>query len=347
MTGESADGPQYLMDLAGGSWLAETLFTAVEAEIFTLLDGGGGSLATVTQETGWAPDGVPRFLRVLETMGLITGDQRLFVNTPVARDYLVKGKEHYLGDLILWRKYLGSYWRGLRECLAAGGRVDYPAGEERAAYLERLTRYIGAMDAVAKIKAQQILAVCGDVLGGGEILDVGAGSGAMAAGFLTRFPGFSATLLDLPEVLDLTRGFMEERGLSGRVSYCSGNVLEPWSLPAGRFQLVIVSNLIHVYGEDEAAHILASAARCLAVDGLLLVHDFFPEHFAHAAAVYDLNMFLNTYNGRLFPSGWVQDKLRREDLVASALIPLPTDTALIVAARRKVQLEPFLQDAGC
>ncbi|HUW63313.1 MAG TPA: class I SAM-dependent methyltransferase [Spirochaetia bacterium] len=330
--------------MASGSWLSEVLFTAVETGLFTLLDPTGKSAAVLAEETGWAAEGTVRFLNALCAMGLLRSAGLLFENSPVARDYLVKDRDQYLGDLILWRRYLAGYWQTLQDCLKAGGRVHYPSDDGHADFVGRLSRYIGAMDAVARLKAREILAIFGDAVTGGRVLDVGAGSGAIAAEFLSRFPGLSATLVDLPEVLDIAGGLMKERGLAARVAYCPANILEPWPVAPGRFQLVILSNVIHVYAAEEAGYILGAAAGCLAADGLLLIHDFFPEHFPLAAALYDLNMFINTYNGRLFASGWVQDALRRLNLFPSALIPLPTDTGLVIASRTAAGLARLSPD---
>ncbi len=326
-------GPQYLEDLATGYWFSEVFYTAMEMGLFTVLDPSGRSAAQVADELGCAPESFPRFLKALCAIGLLTTDGQLFFTTQLARDYLVKGGEKYLGDSILWRKYLQPNWRSLGDCLKAGGRTLYPDNEDSSALIERTRRYIHAMDAVAKLKASEMLPIFAQAIGEGELLDVGAGSGAVAAAFLHEFPGLRATLMDLPHVLDCTAELMKEKGLDQGVTYLAANILEPWPLAVGRFQLVILSNIIHAYDEAETLKILAKAAECLAEDGFLLIHDFFPEHFPERAFLCDLNMLINTYNGRIFPSGFVQDALTHLGLHPGTLIPLRTDTGLIIASR--------------
>jgi predicted metal-binding protein/precorrin-6B methylase 2 len=361
-------GPQYLEDLACGYWFSEALFTAVEAELFTRLEPQGKTVDELAGTTGFAVKGLERFLQALCAMGLLTsdgtGDGTRYYNTKLAAEYLVAGKEHYQGDSILWRKYLAQSWQGLAGCLKAGGRVDFGAVDEDAAQrAKRIRRYISAMDRVARTKIQEILpyfAGCetgpGVGLeagrgvgfnGTGALLDVGAGSGAMAAGILTRFPAMTATLMDLPEVLNYTREVLAERGLAAgeaaveatasgeaaRLTYCPANILEPWPVAAGTFDLVILSNIVHAYAEEEISGVLTKAAACLKLGGLILMHDFFLEHTPEKAALFDLNMFINTYNGKVFPGKWVREELARLGLCTTELIPLATDTALIFAAR--------------
>lgn len=356
-------GPQYLEDLACGYWFSEVLFTAVEAELFNILEPQGKTLHEIAGTLGFEARGLERFLQALCAMGLLTSDGACYYNTKPAGEYLVAGKEHYQGDAILWRKYLTRGWQGLADCLKAGGRVDFGAVDEDAARRAgRIRKYISAMDRVARTKIQEILpyfAGCdagpnGGLNVAGAVLDVGAGSGAMAAGFLERFPAMTATLMDLPEVLNYTRAVMAERGFTagegaaepaGRVNFCPANILEPWPVAAGAFDLVILSNIVHAYAEEEISGVLAKAAACLKPGGLILIHDFFLEHTPEKAALFDLNMFINTYNGKVFPGKWVREELARPGLCTTELIPLATDTALIFAAKEEqvlagLSLEP-------
>jgi len=337
-------GPQYVEDLASGYWFSEVLFTAVEMDLFTLLEPGGKSAAEAADVLGCALESFSRFLKALCVMGLLADDGSLFFNSQVARDYLVKGKEGYLGDLVLWRKYLKPNWETLGDCLKAGGRTLYASSEETSALISRTRRYIGAMDAVARIKAAEIWPVFVHALDRGTMLDVGAGSGAVAAAFLRQFPGLSATLMDLPHVLDYAAELMKERCLEERVTYLGANILEDWPQMAARFQLVVLSNVIHAYAEEEILEVLAKAAGYVSEDGFLLIHDSFPEHFPERAHLYDLNMLMNTYNGRIFTSGFVRDALTRLGLHPGSLIPLRTDTGLIIAARSEGILERLRPD---
>lgn len=325
--------PQYLEDLACAYWFSEVLFSAVEWDLFTLLEPEGKSLEEIAQVLKVSSPALKRFLEALCTLGLVSRCRDLFCNTAMAQKYLVKGKESYLGDSILWRRFLASHWGDLKACLKAGGRVSFPPAEEDPRCLSsRIHKFLSAMDNVAKIKVQELLPMVEEIPLKGELLDVGAGSGAMAAGFLRRFPSLTATLLDLPHVLEHTKEFMRGRNLEDRVKYLPANVLEAWPLKEHKFNLIILSNLIHTYGEEEVSHILAQAAFALKDDGLLIIHDFFLEHYPEKAALFDLNMLINTYNGKVYSSEWVRQKLLSLGLSSTETIPLGTDTAVIFAA---------------
>jgi len=340
-----ANGPQYLEDLATGYWYSETLFTAVEMEIFTLLEPEGKKLAEIAEALGVKRTGLERFLQALCSLGLLAQNGEVYFNTRVAREFLVKGKEHYQGESILWRKHLVPNWRSLRRCLKKGGRVRFARQDEGTEQIvRRIRRYGRAMDSVAKSKVKEILPIFPDLELTGEILDVGSGLGAVATGLLEHFPATRATLMDIPEVLAYARELLEATELRGRIAYCPANILEPWPLEQGHFDLVILSNIVHAYGEAEIEEVLDRAAACLKSDGLILIHDFFLEHYAEKAVLFDLNMFVNTFNGKVYGANWVREQLELRSLCVSELVPLGSDTALIFAAKAAGRLKNLCLD---
>ncbi|OGW47663.1 MAG: metal-binding protein [Nitrospirae bacterium GWC2_57_9] len=325
-------GPQYLEDLATGYWFSEVLFTAVEMDLFSLV-GAGATVEELSGALHANPHGVERFLQALCAMGLVVSAGQRYFNTKLSSDYLLRGKDQYQGDSILWRKYLRPGWNGLKECVQEGGRVDYTGNEVPSERNRRTQKYIRAMDGIAKIKAHELVGFFENGSVKGEILDVGAGSGAVAATVLEHFPEAKALFIDLPDVLDQTREFLSRRGLSNRSHFCPANILEPWPVKKQSFDLVILSNILHAYSEEELPHILRSAADCLGDQGVLLIHDFFREHYPEKAALSDLNMFINTYNGRVFSGKYVQEQLLQLELSCTDLVPLKTDTAVLFAAK--------------
>jgi predicted metal-binding protein/SAM-dependent methyltransferase len=340
-----ASGHQYLEDLATGYWFSEALFTAVEMNLFSLIGAEGTTIDELSRALDANLHGLKRFLHALEKMGLVTNDGPLYFNTKLSDDYLVCGKELYQGDSILWRKELRARWQGMEDCLKAGGRAAYAGRDEPDARIKRIQKYIGAMDSIAKVKARELITFFADRPITGAILDVGAGSGAIAAAFLDLFPQTSAVFLDLADVLERTRELLAHRKFDTRTRYCPANILEPWPVNEQTFDLVILSNILHAYSERELPHILRSAAACLAEGGVLLVHDFFLEHCSEKAALSDLNMFINTHNGRVFPGRLVQEELRSLGLSCTDLVPLKTDTAVLFAAQEGAGLASLRLDA--
>ncbi len=336
-------GSQYLEDLATAYWYSEVIFTAVELDIFSRLEPAGATAERIAHLLGLDTGAVERFMGALHSMGLVTHFTGLFYNTKITSTYLVKGKENYQGNSILWRKFLSGPWGNLEASLQSGGRVLDASTPKPGELAKRIRRYIHAMDDVARTKVPEILKLFSNLEG--NILDAGAGSGAVSAGFLERFPSTRATLLDLPEVLECAAEMLRHRQLEDRTTFLSANILEPWPVPKGAFDLVILSNVLHAFAESEAGHLLDEGRDCLHSGGLLLIHDFFKEHHPPKAALFDLNMLLNTYNGKVFAADWVREQLQARNLHATEFIPLTSDTGVIVAAKdanqlTRLQLDP-------
>ena len=358
-------GFQHIEDLATAYWYSETLFTAVELGVFSLLDPQGMSMENLSRRLRIKKEALERFLRALCRTGLVNKADgpdggAFYFNSKASGRYLVSGKEGYLGDSVLWRKELCGPWAGLKGCLKKGGRKDFlPPCEEKK--LEgRRRKYINAMDGVARAKAKEILPFLGSFPLEGELLDAGCGSGAIAEGFLGHAPSLKATLMDLPEVIDIARKKMlkarermSEEGKKGAgqketgtktKNLCPANMLEPWPFEGGRFNLIVLSNIIHVYSQKELAHILENASRCLSADGLLLVHDFFLEHRPEKTALFDLNMFINTFNGRVFSCSALKKEMKEAGFYFSELAPLESDTALLMASKKPETLQKLCLD---
>lgn len=331
--------PQYLEDLATGYWYSEVLFSAVEQGLFTRLEPSGKPVAELAKELNYDLTSLKRYLHVLSNLGLVFEADGYCTNTKLSRKYLIQGEEEYQGDSILWRKYLAENWQSLNQCLAKGTRVLFPPqNEPDEAVKQRFQRYGRAMDCVVKHKIEQILPVFSKLKLQGEILDVGSGLGAFSAGFLKRFPDTKATLLDLAQVLEYTEQTHAGQAYAGRLQYRPANILEPWKLPQKQYSLVILSNIVHAFAESETGHVLSEAAAHLAEDGMLIVHDFFLEHVPDKAALSDLNMLVNTYNGKVYRAAWVQQQLRDAGLTVTERIPLESDTAVLVAAKQPEKL---------
>ncbi len=337
-----ADGAQYLEDLATAYWFSETLFTAVELDVFSILEPEGATAEQIARVLDLDPRSTERFLHALCLLGLLTHFAGSFYNSTVASRHLVKGREHYQGNSILWRRRLRAPWGDLKGAVKKGTRVCESDSDDPEVLKERIRAYIDAMNDVALTKTSEILRFFDDF--SGAILDVGAGSGAVSVGFLERFPDSKATLIDLPPVVEYASELLSRVNSGGRITFCPGNVLEQWPVEKGAFDLVILSNVLHAYAEAEAAHLLDQAVERLSAGGTLLIHDFFLEHRSEKAALFDLNMLINTFNGKVFPAKWTCDRLRERGLILTDLIPLESDTGVIFAGKNAEAISRLLID---
>ena len=344
-------GGQYLEDLATACWLSDSLFTALDAGLFEFLDRHPSATpADISAALPLDEQCQERFLQLLRALHLVDCYEGRWYNTALADTYLVQDRPLYQGGSIAWRRQLKADWATLPQVLAAGTRTHFPSADTPEADMAaRRLDYLRAMDAVIRLKLPDILPLLGDAVPTDRplrILDVGAGSGGFSRALLEKYPRARATLMDIGPILPHTRQLVSQwpAEMAARVDYLDQNILEtPWTV-AGDWDLIVLSNIVHAYGEEETAAVLAGACRCLAPQGLMLLHDFFTDHWETKSRLSDINMLVNTYNGRAYASTWIRQKLAQNGLASTGLVPLPSDTALVFASADSAVLDALALD---
>jgi len=341
----AGDGYQYLEDLACAYWFSEALFTALELQLFALLGRDGRSLDSLSEAASADSDGLFRLLRALERMALVVRAEDRWFNSQTAALYLVPGSPNYMGDFLLYRRYMQGNWQKLAERLSPGK----PEHHENLDYRERNFRYVRAMDVLARQKAREIVDRLPLTTLSGPVLDVGGGAGGLLRALQARRPGLDMVLFDIPEVIDAARRLYPDSADWLGITPLAGDFRGHWF--EKKFGLVILANFLHAYGPAEAPELLDKAAGLLAPDGRLLIHDYFPDRQGASpqkSALYDLTMMLNTYNGACHESATILGWLEAVGLTHCSICELTTDSSLILAGREpgeRLSTEPWMEAA--
>jgi predicted metal-binding protein len=336
---------QYLEDLATGYWYSEVLFAALELKLFELLDGAGQTLASLAQASGADPRLLVRFMRVLKRLTLVGEAEGLWFNTPSASQYLVPSRPTFMGEFLLYRRYMQAGWQGLAAKLRGDAHSPSAAAVDGDGYLSRNLNYVRAMDAVSRLKAREILSILEPICRRSPVLDVGGGAGALCRALIQDDPRARAVLFELPEVIQAARSLYPKSGDWSRIDCLSGDFRSYAFKARQRFGMVVMSNFLHAYGAREARELLIKARGLLTPEALLIVHDYFPDRAGnapHKGAFYDLAMLLGTYNGVCHDAGTVARWLKAAGLSAVGIHDLATDSAVIIAGQEAVAIP----DAG-
>ena len=275
-------------------WESRVLLSAVELDIFSALADGADTAATAAIHVRAAPRAIARLLDALVVLGILSRDGDRYVLDAAAADLLVPGGNDYQGGL-RHAANLWNAWSTLTDAVRAGTSVKpRREGAARAAHTEN---FIAAMQSIGTHRAAMIVGTI-DLTGVRRVLDVGGASGAYAMEFVRQGDGLRSAVFDLPGVLPLTRRYLQEAGMADKVDAVPGDYLvdgfgEGWDL-------IFLSNIIHINDPAENADLIARAAAALAPRGRVVIQDFVPEDDRTGPrfpVLFALNMLVNTRGG--------------------------------------------------
>jgi len=306
---------------------SRVLLTAHELGLFAALGSGRHTSAGVAALLGTDPRATDRLMNALCAMGLLLKENGRFSNSPAAQRCLVPGSPDYLGGL-MHTVHLWDTWSTLTEAVRTGTAVP-PRGAGRKGE-EWLPAFIAAMHDRAVLQAPASVGQI-DISRVTRVLDVGGGSGAYAMAFVRAKTGITATVFDLPEVLPLTRSYIERGGLAARVDTAAGDYLQE---ELGRdFDLVFLSAIVHSNSPPENAELILKCARALRPGGSVVVQDFImdeervtPSH----GALFALNMLVGTSSGDTYTEGEVSGWMKEAGLSGVSRQGTPFGTSQIV-----------------
>lgn len=185
-------------------------------------------------------------------------------------------------------------------------RTDQPAALPLEDHPALLLRY---HDHLANLAAP-LAAALAPHLPAQRLLDLGGGLGGYTLPWLDAHPLANATLLDTPAVLRLasSAGLDQEP----RLTLASGDLLTD-PIPPGH-DLILLANVLHLLGPDDARALLRRAAQALPPGGHLVVRelDLDPDGLGPpVSAWFHLNMAIFTPQGAVHPpehiDAWMRD----------------------------------------
>jgi len=277
---------------------SRVLLTALELDVLPAC-AAGASAAEVAAAIGAEPRATGMLLHALAALGVLEKRDGRFQPTPAGR--ALGGQRAGMLHLA----HLWDRWSGLTGCVRAGtSRHAGPPGGQ-------VEDFIAAMQARASVVAPEAVRIVGTA-GVRRLLDVGGGPATFALAFARACPDLRAEVLDLGPVVPIALGHIRAAGLADRVTVREGD-LRTGPLGEG-YDLVLVSAICHMLGEDENQDLLARCAQALAPGGRVAIREFIldPDRAGPpVAALFALNMLVGTARGNTYTEAEYRDWLAR------------------------------------
>jgi SAM-dependent methyltransferase len=298
--------PNEIRELASSFQKSRILLSSVELDIFTNIDDSGSSGLEVMEKLHLDGKACERLLNVLVSLGFLIKKDGLFYNTPESKNYLSRNSPGYLGGL-MHSNHLWDTWSKLTEVVRTGKAAQRAAINYRGD--DWLYSFISAMHDRGRKQAPAQMAGL-DLTGVKSILDVGGGSGAYSMELLTREPGARATVFDLPNVVPITREFIEKEGFSGKIDTCTGDYTKD-DLPEG-FDMAFLSAVLHSNSFETNQLLIKKCFRSINKNGRIVIQDWIMNDDRTeplSGAVFSINMLVGTEAGDCYTIHEVTDML--------------------------------------
>ncbi|MEZ5654125.1 MAG: methyltransferase [Burkholderiaceae bacterium] len=324
-------------DIAFGFMASKALFTAIHFDLFTHLAERPMAIADAASAMGLHPDRANTLLTALTTLRLVASENGRYHNSPAAQSFLVKGAKYdfsdYLSQQVDRQMYglLDQVDQAMADTLPDDAIASYAdwMSDPAAAKLYSDSQHAGSLGP-ARTLARGV-----DLSGARQLLDVGGGTGAFAITLCQTFGHLSATVIDFPNVARLGEAYVAKAGLSERIRYLHGDLLDTeW--PGGQ-DVVLMSYIFSSVPGEALADLVRRAHACLRPGGRLLVHDFMVEPTRDGPKLAALWQFQHTaFNPRAksVDTAWARQQMSVAGFEGIAAEPMiPGMTYLVTGAR--------------
>lgn len=288
-----------ILAVAEGLFQSCVLFALLRLRIFERLGDATRPVEKLAAELKANPETLARVLNAGVMLKLLEVEHGSgYRAAPAARSVLVPAAgENYLGDWIrLQHEFCVALLRLDEAVLASAPTIDpavYLGGDP-----ERTRRYVLAMHNYASGRGKE-LADYLDTTGCKTLLDLGCGAGTYAFHLGMRNEHLELYLADLPAVLAIAKEVGARYPIDNPLTYLPVDATKD-EIP-GTYDLILVSNMLHCFSDEEKSRLLQRLYRALNPGGSLVVQAQYLQdnRFGGRWPIYvDLNLLCTTAHGR-------------------------------------------------
>lgn len=315
---EINDSPESLLKIARQFMESRIFLSAVEMDIFTLLDGKRATAEELAGSLNADLRGLTILLDALAAMGLISKQQDFYQCSSNTASFLSDKRNQSLLPMLRHLVHLWESWSNLTNKVKKpdSDNLPHPAVQDN----NELHAFIGAMHVVGKPLAQKIAAVVQPGKAK-NLIDIGGASGTYTIAFLKAAAEMKATLFDRSMVIPIARERLIKSGMLDRVNLVAGNFYKD-ELPGGH-DLALLSAIIHQNSPAENIELFRKASRAMVPGGRIIIRDHVMEPdrtVPREGAIFAVNMLVNTEGGGTYTFDEIKEWLGQAGFVKINLL---------------------------
>ena len=244
---------------------SQAVRVALLLDLFSALADGPLDAVAVARARECDSQGTHVVLDCLVAAGLLNFADGRYELTPTAAAFLVPGEAAYAGDWVL-AETDPRFWEGVLDSVRTGEPTEAHFPWSQDAWLESY-RSDRREQALAMWRAAGI-----DLDGDAPIalLDLASGCGAKSMVLAQSRPGVHVTCLDSSDVLDVARDLASRLGISDRVSFESGDVLEA-DLGHSSYDAALLGQITDYFTAAQNTELFTRLRVALRPEGVLVI----------------------------------------------------------------------------
>ena len=323
--------PDHIMQVGLGFWGSKTLLSAVEMELFTELARGPEDLESVQNRMGLHPRASRDFLDALVALGFLQRVDGKYCNTPETDLFLDKRKPSYIGGILEMANHrLYRFWGGLTEALRTGELQNEAKGGGESIFATLYAdpaRLEGFLAAMTGISHGANLAIAGKFAWDDykTFVDVGTAQGDLATQVALAHPHLTGQGFDLPEVAPIFEAYVEQNGLTRRLTFSGGSFFD---VPLPEADVVMMGHILHDWDLDQKKMLIQKAYDAVPEGGAFIVYESIIDDDRSKNVVgllMSLNMLIETPGGFDYTGadcvGWMEEAGFKETRVEHLVGP--------------------------
>jgi SAM-dependent methyltransferase len=258
-----------VLSIAEGFFQSSILFALLKLKIFELIGDGEKTLDELASHLRAEPETLSRLLNGGVVLKLLqtTDGVSYSVERACQSSLLPSAGDNYLGDWIRNLDYCRLALSGLDEAVISGLPTVDPSrhlGDDQ----QQTREFALGMHNYAALRGKE-LADYLDTSSSKTLLDLGCGPGTYAFQLASRNPDLQVYLLDLPDILNVAREVQARYPIENQVHYLPLDALAS-EIP-GSYDVVLISNILHMLGEDASRALIRRVYRSVNHGGSLIV----------------------------------------------------------------------------
>ncbi len=267
--------PSRVLEIIDGMRLSKTIFTALELDVFELLEGAPHTAAACAERLGLDADALERLLDACAAAGILVKADGRYSNSEVASVYIRRSSPDTLAGYMLYaNRITWRLWEHLEDAVREGTpRWSQTFGEQEGIFDHFFASddakevFLSGMHGMGILSSPRVAASF-DLSGHRVVADLGGGTGHLVAAICERYPLIEGIVFDLPGVAAITRSRLDASGLRKRVRVEEGDFFRD-PLPAA--DLYCLGRILHDWSEAKIRSLLGKIHAALPEGGAILL----------------------------------------------------------------------------